>query len=72
MKRRLREILRALPLKPGWDIVFIVRATAASTDFATFRSSVNNLLSRGRLLELGEEQRLLADVKTGGCGESFS
>ncbi len=30
MKRRLREIMRRMPLRPGWDIVFIARSPAAA------------------------------------------
>ncbi len=51
VKRRLREILRHAPLKPGWDVVFIARPEAASAGFASLREAVESLLSRGRLLE---------------------
>ena len=50
IKRLLREILRLTPLKPGWDIIFIVRPAAATTDYAELKKSVENLLSRARLL----------------------
>ena len=50
-KRRLREILRRVPMKPGWDVVFIARPQAATADFASLRSAVESLLSRERLLE---------------------
>jgi len=50
VKRLLREILRAAPLEPGWDIVFIARSMAATADYATLKKSVDGLLSQARLL----------------------
>jgi ribonuclease P protein component len=49
VKRRLREILRSVPLKPGWDIIFIARPAAAGTDFDGLGKSVLSLLSRAGL-----------------------
>lgn len=65
MKRRLREILRVMPLRAGWDIVFIVRPAAATADFTAFKSSVKGLLSRSQLLASDREHGLLAGVKVG-------
>ncbi len=65
LKRRLREILRAMPLKSGWDLVFIVRPAAAGVDYTTLKAGVADLLSRARLLESGEETDSPAEVKTG-------
>jgi ribonuclease P protein component len=56
VRRLLREILRLTPLKPGWDIVFIARPAAASTDYAALRESVMGLLSRTRLLAKEHEE----------------
>ena len=50
IKRLLREILRLTPLKPGWDIIFIVRPVAATIGYAQLKKSVESLLSRARLL----------------------
>ena len=50
VKRLFREILRQAPLQTGWDIVFIARPTAASTDYASLEKSINNLLAQARLL----------------------
>ena len=50
VKRRLREILRQLPLKPGWDLVFIARPPASKVKFDELQHSVGKLLSRARLL----------------------
>ena len=49
-RRRLREILRQVTLKPGWDMIFIVRAKAAGASFSDLQSTVLRLLSRGNLL----------------------
>jgi ribonuclease P protein component len=51
VKRRLREILRHLSVKPGWDVVFIARPEAATADFASLRKAAESLLSRAHLLE---------------------
>jgi ribonuclease P protein component len=51
IKRLLREILRATPLRPGWDIVFIARPEAASADYASLKRAVESLLSQADLLE---------------------
>lgn len=50
VKRLLREILRLTPLQSGWDIIFIARSRAASTDYTNLEKSVKGLLSRARLL----------------------
>ena len=65
VKRLLREILRLMPLKSGWDIVFIARPAAASSDYAGLRSSVESLLSRAHLLKTGEEGSLVTEGKAG-------
>jgi ribonuclease P protein component len=57
VRRRLREILRRAPLKPGWDIVFIARPPAATTSYAELKQSVEGLLSRARLL-MREDERV--------------
>ena len=51
IKRLLREILRVLPVKPGWDIVFIARQPAADANYAATRAIVLDLLARHKLLE---------------------
>jgi len=55
VKRLLREILRLIPLEPGWDIVFIARPAVATGNYANLKKSVEGLLSRARLLKtIGE------------------
>jgi ribonuclease P protein component len=53
IKRRLREIMRQLPLPGGWDIVLIARAPAAQADFKSLTGCVYGLLDRAGLY-LGE------------------
>ena len=56
VKRLLREILRQTPLQSGWDIIFIARPAAATADYASLEKSVNDLLSRARLLKRAYEK----------------
>ena len=63
VKRLLREILRVMPLKKGWDIIFIARPAVATADYARLKRSVEGLLSRARLLEAGEECGSGAETK---------
>jgi len=51
VKRRLREILRDMPLKTGWDIVIIARPPAAKTNYHHIGNSVRALLNKARLLK---------------------
>jgi ribonuclease P protein component len=59
VKRRLREILRLLPLEPGWDIIFIARPQAAQASFARLKKLVPGLLSRAGLLTREHEEAFL-------------
>lgn len=54
LKRLLREIMRLQPLKPGWDIVFIVRSVAVNADYHQLERTVDKLLARAQLLESSE------------------
>ena len=69
VKRLLREILRVMPAKSGWDIIFIVRPAAAAANYAALKRSVEGLLSRARLLATDEESGFPAEVKAGSSGE---
>ena len=51
-KRRLREILRHLPVDQGWDILVTARPAAASADYHALRYALISLLQRGGLLTL--------------------
>ena len=51
-RRMLREIARAAPVKPGWDIVFIVRP-AANMDYNSLKEAVISSLKRAGVLNTG-------------------
>ena len=55
MKRLLREIMKLQALKPGWDIVFIIRREAVAADFHQLEGDVTKLLAQARLLEESDE-----------------
>jgi len=55
LKRLLREIMRLQVLRPGWDIVFIVRREAVAADFHQLEKAVTKLLAQARLLERSNE-----------------
>ena len=50
VKRRLREIIRQRALPPGFDIVFITRAAAATAGYAEMKKSAEDVLSQAGLL----------------------
>ena len=57
-RRRLREVIRGLKLKPGWDIVFIIRWAITTAEYSAIDREVRTLLAAGRLLlESNEESR---------------
>ena len=51
LKRLLREITRLQSVKPGWDIVLIVRSVAATADYHQMEKAVTKLLTQAQLLE---------------------
>jgi ribonuclease P protein component len=50
VKRRLREIARQTPVKPGWDIIFIARIPAIETDYKNLEKSAKKLLLRAGII----------------------
>ncbi len=55
IKRRLREIIRALGPRGGHDVVVIAREPAAIADYHALRASLNSLLARAHLLDAAKE-----------------
>jgi len=55
LKRLLREAVRLQLIRPGWDIVFIVRPRAAAVNYHQLEKTVTELLARARLLQRGNE-----------------
>ena len=50
LKRRIREILRELEVKPGWDIVFVLRKRKVMASYYQLMSSAIRLLTRAGLI----------------------
>ena len=50
VKRRLREAVRPLDLKEGWDILLIARKGSGEADFHTLERSLRSLCRRARLV----------------------
>ncbi len=52
VRRRLREAVRSLPIRSGWDVVIAARVPAARSDFHELKESVAELLGSARMLSL--------------------
>ena len=63
IKRRLREILRLMPLELGWDIILIARPLA-NTDYASLKKSVYDLLGQAGLVKKVKAEKSLAPVNS--------
>ena len=50
VKRRLREVVRLTPVKPGWDAVLIARRDINRANFQEFQQATENLLRRSHLV----------------------
>ncbi|MFC1865306.1 ribonuclease P protein component [Chloroflexota bacterium] len=50
VKRRLREIMRQVIFKPGWDIVIYTRPAIAVAKYDDLRNMILSLLSKAHLL----------------------
>lgn len=50
VKRLIRESIRLMEVKPGWDVVFIARSPASTANYWRVKRAVEDLLSRARLL----------------------
>ena len=57
VKRVFREILRAAPVEPGWDIVIIARP-AADTDYAGLNRAITALLLEAGLVNANKQRAL--------------
>jgi len=49
-RRRLREVLRRIEIRPGWDVVFIIRRAIDAAEFSAIEKEVRTLLDSIRLL----------------------
>jgi ribonuclease P protein component len=52
IRRRLREILRAMAPIEGFDVVISVRPEAAAADFWNLKAELTILMRRGRLIDI--------------------
>ena len=57
LKRRLREGVRPMAVRPGWDVVLLARPPAAAATYQQLREALVELLSRARLLDKREPVR---------------
>jgi ribonuclease P protein component len=61
LKRLLRQILKLQLIKPGWDIVFIVRRQVGTVGYHELEKAITNLLGQACLL-LGSSEATSAEV----------
>lgn len=54
VRRRLREIVRSLPLREGYDVVISVRPEAANARFDALKAELTRLMTRARLTDAPE------------------
>ena len=57
VRRRLREVLRNTPVKPGWDVVLIARNRDGVHIFSELQGAARSLLQRANLLEAGPNEK---------------
>ncbi len=57
-KRRLREIVRQIRIKSGWDIVLIARPAAADVKYSDLEDSVTDLFNRAKLITKTETREI--------------
>lgn len=51
VRRRLRESVRVMPVRAGWDLLFIARGPAANAGFQELRAAAEHLLRGMDLLQ---------------------
>ena len=51
VKRRLREIVRSLPVAEGWDIVLNARSNAVGAEYSSLARTVESLMRKAGVLE---------------------
>jgi ribonuclease P protein component len=50
IKRWLRESVRQSPAQSGWDLIFVARSGATTSDYHKIKAAVEDILSRAALL----------------------
>jgi len=66
IRRRLREIVRQLPLHQGWDLLLISRRPAVDAKFGDLRSAITHLVNRLGLVGSAKDRRNAQLVGTDG------
>jgi ribonuclease P protein component len=56
VKRRLREAIKSVYPKQGWDMIFIARPEAATAHYADLEKEISDLLSRARIIRRNNEK----------------
>ena len=51
VKRRLREAVRSIQIKAGWDALFIARKGSERANFQDLKQATTNLLRRSSLVD---------------------
>ncbi len=59
-KRLLREIIRQIDIKPGYDIIFITRAGISDLGFHELKCTVMRLLAQAALITENDEDTVLS------------
>lgn len=57
VRRRLREAVRALPFRDGWDVLLIARQSTADASFDALQKATASLAGRFHLLTAEEYSR---------------
>ncbi len=65
IRRRMREIVRRLPLGEGWDMLIIARKGAADAAFADLRDAVERLASRLGIVAMTPRPNAAAEAGRG-------
>lgn len=61
VRRLMRESVRTLNIRSGWDIVLIARKGAAIADYHNLKEAISGLLKQARLLDENETASAMAD-----------
>lgn len=56
VKRRLREIVKRLPVKSGWDIVLVARPEIAGAEYQHMKDKLRELLAKTKILVEDDEE----------------
>ena len=64
VKRLLRENIRLIESKPGWDVVFIARDAASGNNYHNIGNAVKDLLHRSHLLIEERDKQVLKKEQT--------